>query len=266
MSKNVLEEHIFEEYEVMTQDNVKQGLSISRHNSAILPLKGDMDRRIKDVMVADNDIKLDGHGGLRRIGLSITGSIGLLAALIWQFELMPILKTNPAPLTKVASLNASSLTSWQEPVLQESVLQVPVLQQSVLVSPIITTPVVTQIVETSLPVTTPPALNLAQKLAEKPIKMITPENREQAQANIARAERIIAETKDISTARLFLERALQLGEPKAALLLGETYDSARLKQFGVKGIASDTKRARDLYEQAFSGGVVDAKTRLNELK
>jgi hypothetical protein len=287
MNMNSVEEHGF-----MTQINEKQSLPNGRPASTKMPFESDMDRRIKDVMVADNDIKLDGYRLRNIVWLPILGTTLLIAGVLWHFEFLPNLKENPTHFTQIASLNTTGLTSFQESGRQESgrqesgrqvttkqepIKQDTTIQKVVKASPISAStnntppapanaPIAVQTVNPILPVTAAPQLNLAQKLAEKPEKLMTPENREQAQSNIARAERIIAETKDISAARLFLERALQLGEPKAALLLGETYDPARLTKLGVKGIKGDIQRAKELYEQAFAGGVVDAKARLDTLR
>ncbi len=277
MNMNSVGEHGF-----MTQDNAKHSLPIARPASIKIPFESDMDRRIKDVMVADNDIKFDGYRLRSIVWLPILGVVFLVAGVIWHFELVPNFKENPTHFTQIASLNTSGLASFQEAGRQEAGTQEPLKQvttkQNVVKALPVSAPpnntppapanapIAVQTANPILPVTAAPQLNLAQKLAEKSEKLITPENREQAQANIARAERIIIETKDISAARLFLERALQLGEPKAALLLGETYDPARLTKLGVKGIKGDIKRAKELYEQAFAGGVVDAKARLNELR
>lgn len=89
---------------------------------------------------------------------------------------------------------------------------------------------------------------------------------EQAVAFTARARRIMRETKDIGAARLFLDRALILGDQNAALYLGETYDPMFLKQQGAKGISGDVTRAKELYQRAADNGIEEAKRKLNELR
>jgi hypothetical protein len=94
----------------------------------------------------------------------------------------------------------------------------------------------------------------------------SPEQLTQARALIARAERIIAETQDIAAARLFLERAAKLGEPRATFALAQTYDPAALRERGVRGITGDVGRARTLYESALGQGISAARERLSNLR
>jgi hypothetical protein len=279
MSNNDFNSNEFRERSVgdhgMTQDNVNHNMSIlrspiSRPLVSKRRIQNDadadayqvvMDRRIKDVMVADNDINFSGYKGQNLVITSVAIVSVVFAASIaamWYFGFFSTLKTNSTPFTQVAYLNPPVPTPWAEPSSNQQ-LNMPSARSSV-------PPTISPVSAEPTPVISAPQLTLAQKLGEKPVKTVTPENREQAQASIARAERIMVETKDISAARLFLERALQLGEPKAALLLGETYDPTRLKQSGVKGITGDAKKAKALYEEALAGGITDAKTRLNELK
>ncbi len=88
----------------------------------------------------------------------------------------------------------------------------------------------------------------------------------EAQTLIIRSQHIIYTSQDIATARLFLERALKLDEPKAAFMLAQTYDPGTLRQYGVKGVTGDINRARALYEQAIKGGVSEAQLQLNQLR
>ena len=62
-----------------------------------------------------------------------------------------------------------------------------------------------------------------------------------------------------------LERAVDVGSPAAALLLGETYDPAGLQSRGVRGITPDLKQARTWYEKAQSLGVGAAEDKLLRL-
>ncbi len=119
--------------------------------------------------------------------------------------------------------------------------------------------------QTTQPVEEPTKLP-SSAVAPAAASTINAKDKGQAKAFIARAERIIKETKDIGAARLFLERALILGDQNAAFLLGETYDPIILRSQGTRGISGDAKRARELYEQAAAGGIEEAKQRLIELR
>lgn len=66
---------------------------------------------------------------------------------------------------------------------------------------------------------------------------------------LQRAERLL-QNRDISGARLILERAITLGSAKAAYHLAHTYDPAILDGWQVRGISGDTVKSRELHELA----------------
>jgi len=70
---------------------------------------------------------------------------------------------------------------------------------------------------------------------------------------------------DIKTARLFLERAADLGDSSATFALAETYDPIILSLWPARSVLADRDRARVLYEEAFASGVTEAKQRINRL-
>ncbi len=86
------------------------------------------------------------------------------------------------------------------------------------------------------------------------------------EALVSRAERLLAEQRDVAGARLLLQRAEQRGSARAAFLLAETFDPERLQEMGARGIRGDAERARALYEQAQAGGIADAEGRLQALR
>jgi len=55
---------------------------------------------------------------------------------------------------------------------------------------------------------------------------------------------------DIAAARLLLERSARAGSPRAAFMLGASYDPKVLKYLGVRGVPADTASARSWYEKA----------------
>jgi TPR repeat protein len=67
---------------------------------------------------------------------------------------------------------------------------------------------------------------------------------------------------DVAGARLYLEHLLPGGSPAVAFRLAETYDPGRLAAWGVVGVRGDLKKARELYERALAGGIIQAQERL----
>jgi hypothetical protein len=70
---------------------------------------------------------------------------------------------------------------------------------------------------------------------------------------------------DIKTARLFLERAADLGDSSATFALAETYDPIILSLWPARSLLADGDRARVLYEEALASGVTEAKQRMDRL-
>ena len=82
---------------------------------------------------------------------------------------------------------------------------------------------------------------------------------------MARANALLAQ-RDIASARIVLERAVDLGSAKAAFALAETYDPIVLDAWRTFGTLGDVARARQLYAKAQAGGVQEAQDRLNALR
>jgi hypothetical protein len=82
---------------------------------------------------------------------------------------------------------------------------------------------------------------------------------------MARANALLAQG-DIASARIVLERAVDLGSAKAAFALGETYDPIVLDAWRTFGTRGDVARAKQLYAKAKAGGVQEAQDRLNALR
>ncbi len=60
-----------------------------------------------------------------------------------------------------------------------------------------------------------------------------------------------------------LERAVEAGSVKASCALAETYDPNILARWGTYGTRGDASKARELYAKAASGGIREAKDRIN---
>jgi len=69
---------------------------------------------------------------------------------------------------------------------------------------------------------------------------------------------------DVQSARLLFMRGAEARDARAALLVGTTYDPARLRQLGADGLA-DAVQARLWYQRAKEWGEPDAQRRLDAL-
>lgn len=70
---------------------------------------------------------------------------------------------------------------------------------------------------------------------------------------------------DVAGARALLERAADGGEPKALMVLAQTYDPKMLEQFGIVGAKGDSTIARSYYARALAAGLTAAKPHLATL-
>jgi len=115
------------------------------------------------------------------------------------------------------------------------------------------------------PIVPTPGMRVAS-LGEVTIRPAAPPPPQSSAATglIARAQELIR-NRDISSARLVLEKALSTGSPEAAFQLAETYDPQVLSAWQVRGIAGDAARARQLYTKASESGVKIADERLRAL-
>ena len=76
---------------------------------------------------------------------------------------------------------------------------------------------------------------------------------------MARGDAFLA-AGDIASARLFFERAADLGDGRAAMRMAVTYDAAFLDRAGLRGLGSDPERAAFWYQRAreLGGGKAEA--------
>jgi TPR repeat protein len=78
-----------------------------------------------------------------------------------------------------------------------------------------------------------------------------------------RAEGLVALAGgDVAAARAFLERAVDAGDARALLVLGDAYDPATLTRLGAIGVKGDASRARDYYQRASEAGLIAARQRI----
>jgi TPR repeat protein len=81
---------------------------------------------------------------------------------------------------------------------------------------------------------------------------------------LEKANRLL-EKGDIIAARAQYQRAAEMGNASAALMLGSTYDPRRLWSLGVIGMVGNKERARQWYSRAAELGHPEAKARLMAL-
>lgn len=81
---------------------------------------------------------------------------------------------------------------------------------------------------------------------------------------IARASALLGQG-DIGSARIVLERAIEMGSARASFMLAETYDPRILSAWGTYGTRGEVTRARELYAKAQAGGIQEAKDRVGAL-
>lgn len=98
------------------------------------------------------------------------------------------------------------------------------------------------------------------------------ERLQQAQAStLATAEQLLdrgdelLEQKDIASARLFYEMALEEGSGEAAAKLGMSYDPIRLQELGFLDSSGDSDKAIEWYRQALDRGHSEVRARLEGL-
>ena len=88
---------------------------------------------------------------------------------------------------------------------------------------------------------------------------------EEAAALLARGDRLLS-IGDVTSARLFYERAADGGAGLAALRLGETYDPVFLDRVHLRGVRADLGAASSWYRRARDLGTADAEVLLRALE
>ena len=88
---------------------------------------------------------------------------------------------------------------------------------------------------------------------------------EEAAALLARGDRLLS-MGDVTSARLFYERAADGGAGLAAVRLGETYDPIFLDRVHLRGVRADLGAALSWYRRARDLGATDAEVLLRALE
>lgn len=111
----------------------------------------------------------------------------------------------------------------------------------------------------------PPAPRIfARPAAEPEAGKLAPADRERASKLTQRGdEQMIG--GDVASARLFYQRAAEIGHAQGAMALAATYDPDELARWNVRGIQPDPEQAKRWYERARDLGASDAGERLRRL-
>jgi hypothetical protein len=99
----------------------------------------------------------------------------------------------------------------------------------------------------------------------EPLKAAEAQGSAESAKLIARA-RVLLGQGNIGTARIVLERAAESGNAQASFMLAETYDPVILSGWGTYGTRGEVARAREHYAKAQTGGIREAKERLDALR
>jgi hypothetical protein len=111
------------------------------------------------------------------------------------------------------------------------------------------------------PVVVTPAPAVGAKATPEPLLHLEPG---EITSLLVRGEDLM-KSGDVTAARLPLRRAAAAGDPRAALLLGATYDPTVLEKLGVHGLVADVALARVWYEKAKDFGSGEARHRIDVL-
>ena len=94
-----------------------------------------------------------------------------------------------------------------------------------------------------------------------PTPPATPSVSPNEQKLLARAD-LFLKNRDIVTARLLLQRAVNEGSSTAVFMLAETFDPVQLSAWQALGVAGDQGKAQSLYARAYAEGIARAKERI----
>ena len=98
----------------------------------------------------------------------------------------------------------------------------------------------------------------------EPSKAAEAQGNAEAAKLIARASALLGQG-NIGAARIVLQRAGESGNARASFMLAETYDPVILSAWGTNGTRGDAAKAREHYAKAHTGGIREAKDRLDAL-
>lgn len=88
---------------------------------------------------------------------------------------------------------------------------------------------------------------------------------EEEQSKLLGQGLVMLASGNVNSARLLLQRAADAGNARAALILGDTYDSERLSRIGATSVVPDRDKAAFWYSRADELGAPEAKERLSQI-
>jgi len=112
------------------------------------------------------------------------------------------------------------------------------------------------------PAAPPAAVAPSVAPAPQPVRRADPEE----MANLMQRAKGFLSSGDLMSARLLLERAAELQNADAALLLAQTYDPEVLGTSDVRNTTPEPAQARAWYQKAAQLGSADAQRRLAQLQ
>jgi hypothetical protein len=104
---------------------------------------------------------------------------------------------------------------------------------------------------------------IAAPVAEQPPTSARKVDLEEARL-IVRAIKLLRQG-NIGSARIVLERAVEMGSAEASFAIAETYDTGVLSHWNAYGTRGDVAKARQFYAKAAAGGIEEASDRLASL-
>lgn len=129
----------------------------------------------------------------------------------------------------------------------------------VVAAPVAAPPVAVPPPPVALAAATPPAMPAAPQA--EVVRSLDPK---EIAALLRRGQDLLS-AGDVQSARLLLLRGAEARDARAALLVGATYDPARLRQIGADGPFADIAQARMWYQRAKEWGEPDAQRQLDAL-
>ena len=217
-------------------------------------------------LLAQRDRRSEARGFRRGILIGL-GAFGVVAAAGGSaFFLLnpPVEPVRESP----ASLEERRLTG-------EQALR-PTERVAVTVMPVQAAPE-TETAATSAPARMPPSATTAPPLTEAessaPVAVLSPApppagprlSAAEIGALMERGDAFLS-ARDITSARLYYERAAEAGDGQAALQLGATFDPVMLDRAGLRGVPGDPGQALSWYRRARELGMVEADQRIESLE
>jgi hypothetical protein len=215
-------------------------------------------------LLAQRDRRSEARGFRRGILIGLAGCGVVLAASTSAFLILHPTgeQVSPAPTSAGESSSPSDKVSMLGPTEQAATVAVPAQP-----APKIET---TAALSTASP--PPPAPSLPLAAVESPGRVATPDpptaprlSASDIAGLLVRGDAFLS-ANDITSARLYYERAAEVGDGQAALRLGASFDPVVLGLAGVRGVIGDPSQAMSWYQRARELGADEAEQRIKALQ